>query len=64
MNTNPNPNTRREILKQGSLLALLVGCGMLTTQQALAADAPGFDAKTLEDALKALGGKQIGRAHV
>ena len=50
-------NTRREILKQGSLLAMLVGCGMLTMQQARAADAPGFDAKTMEDALKALGGK-------
>ena len=49
--------TRRDILKQGGLLAMLVGCGMLTTQQALAADASGFDAKTMEDALKALGGK-------
>ena len=50
-------NTRRDILKQGSLLAMLVGCGLLTTQQALAADAAGFDAKTMEEALKALGGK-------
>ena len=49
-------NTRRDILKQGSLLAMLVGCGLLTTQQALAAAAPGFDAKTMADALKALGG--------
>ena len=52
-----NPNTRREILKKGSLLAMLVSCGMLTTQQALAANAAGFDAKTMEEALKALGGK-------
>jgi sulfur-oxidizing protein SoxY len=49
-------HTRREILKQGSLLAILVGCGMLTAEQAFAAAAPGFDAHTLADALKALGG--------
>jgi sulfur-oxidizing protein SoxY len=49
-------HTRREILKQGSLLAILVGCGMLSAEQAFAAAAPGFDAKTLADALKALGG--------
>ena len=49
-------NTRRDILKHGSLLAMLVGCGLLTMQQALAAAAPGFDAKTMADALKALGG--------
>jgi sulfur-oxidizing protein SoxY len=48
--------TRRQVLKQGSLLALLVGCGMLSMQDAMAAGAPGFDAKTLDDALKALGG--------
>jgi sulfur-oxidizing protein SoxY len=47
---------RRDILKQGGLLALLVGCGMLTLEQAFAAEAPGFDAKTLEEALLALGG--------
>lgn len=49
-------STRREILKQGGLLAVLMNCGMLTLQQALAADTPGFDAKTLDDALKFLGG--------
>ena len=52
MKTHP----RRDLLKQGSLLALLASCGMLTTRQALAAGAPGFDAKTLDAALKALGG--------
>ena len=31
--------TRRDILKRGGLLAMLVNCGMLTMQQALAADA-------------------------
>ena len=49
--------SRRAVLRQGSLLALLVGCGALTLEQARAADAPGFDAKTLDDALKVLGGK-------
>ena len=50
---------RRDILKQGGLLALLVSCGMLTIDQARAADTPGFDAKTLEDALKSLGGTPV-----
>ena len=51
--------SRRDVLRQGSLLALLVGCGALTLEQARAADAPGFDAKTLDDALKVLGGKPV-----
>jgi len=50
-------NTRRELLRHGGLLALLVGCGALTMEQAYAADAPGFDAKSLDEALKSLGGK-------
>ncbi len=50
-------SSRREVLKQGGLLALLVACGALTAEQARAAEAPGFEAKTLDDALKALGGK-------
>ena len=50
-------NSRRELLKQGGLLALLVSCGALTLEQARAADVPGFDAKTLDEALKVLGGK-------
>ena len=49
-------HSRRDILKQGGLLAMLVSCGLLTMQQALAANAPGFEAKTLGDALKVLGG--------
>ncbi len=48
--------SRRNLLKQGGLLAAFVSCGMLTAQQALAAEASGFDAKTLDDAMKALGG--------
>ena len=48
---------RRRVLRQGSLLALLAGCGLLTLGEAFAAEAAGFDAKTLDEALKALGGK-------
>ena len=49
--------SRRVILKQGGVLAMLVSCGILTMPQALAASAPGFEAKNLGDALKVLGGK-------
>ena len=48
-------HSRRDLLKQGSLLAMMVGCGLLTTRQAMAAEASGFDAKTLAEALKSLG---------
>jgi len=51
--------TRRDALKHTGLLALLVGCGAITAQQALAAEAPGFDAKTIDAALAALGGKPV-----
>ena len=49
--------SRRDLLKRGGLLAVLVGCGALTAEQASAADVPGFDAKSLDAALKVLGGK-------
>ncbi len=49
--------TRRDVIKQAGLLALLVSSGMLTAEQAMAADAPGFEAKTLDAALAAIGGK-------
>jgi len=49
--------TRRDVLQQGSVLAALVSCGLLTTQQALAqGERAAFEAKTLADALKLLGG--------
>lgn len=51
--------TRRHLLKQTGLLALWVGCGAITAEQALAADGPGFEAKTLDEALAALGGKPV-----
>ena len=46
---------RREQLQQGGAFALLVGSGLITAQQARAANPPGFEAKNLADALKALG---------
>ncbi len=48
--------SRRAILKQGGLLAMLVSGGILTVPQALAASPPGFEARNLADALKLLGG--------
>ena len=49
--------TRRSVLKQGSALAALVACGLLTAPQARAfADAAAFELKTMDEALKALGG--------
>ena len=51
------PRSRRDVLKQGSVLAALVGCGLLTSRQALAfADTAAFDVKTIDEAFKALGG--------
>ena len=50
------PLTRRAALMQGGVLAVLVGCGLLTPRRAQAmVDASGFDMKTLDEALKALG---------
>ena len=54
-----NPRTRRTVLAQGGLLAMLAASGLLTAQQVRAAEATGFDAKTLDDALKALGAKAV-----
>ena len=48
---------RRHLLRQGGALALLVSCGVATLDEALAAEASGFDAKTLDDALASLGAK-------
>lgn len=51
--------TRRDVLKSTGWLALLLGCGAITAEQALAAEAAGFEAKTLDDAFAALGGKPV-----
>lgn len=48
--------TRRDVLQQGGVLAALVSCGLLSSQQALAFDAASFQAKSVVDAIKLLGG--------
>ena len=54
-----NP-TRRTVLKTSSALGLLVACGLVTSQQALAASGrEGFSAKNLADALAAVGGTPV-----
>ncbi len=49
--------TRRDVIRHTGFLALLLSCGAITAEQARAADAPGFGAKTLDDAFAAIGGK-------
>jgi sulfur-oxidizing protein SoxY len=52
--------SRRNALKHGSALAALVACGLLTTRQARAlADTTAFELKTMDEALKALGGTPV-----
>jgi sulfur-oxidizing protein SoxY len=48
--------TRRQVIKTTGAMATLVSLGIVTAQQAHAAGRAGFEAKSLEDALKALGG--------
>jgi sulfur-oxidizing protein SoxY len=48
--------TRRTVLKTTGAMATLVSLGIVTAEQAMAAGRDGFEAKTLQDALKALGG--------
>lgn len=53
-----NNQSRRDILKQGGMLAALLSCGLLTTKQAMAAtDAKLFELKTMDEVFKALGSK-------
>jgi len=47
---------RRTAIKTGGALASLVALGIVTAQQAHAAGRPGFEARTLQDALRAVGG--------
>ncbi|MFC7410187.1 MULTISPECIES: thiosulfate oxidation carrier protein SoxY [Hydrogenophaga] len=50
-------NTRRNVLKTSGALGTLVALGLITEKQALAqANRAGFEAKSLADALKAVGG--------
>ena len=49
-------HTRRTLLQRGGMLAALVACGLMTLDEACAAEASGFEAKTLTDAFAAMGG--------
>jgi sulfur-oxidizing protein SoxY len=51
-------NARRSVIKAGSALGLLIATGILTSKQAMAAadNRAAFEAKTLADALTAIGG--------
>ena len=53
--------TRRSLLKTSSAFGLLVAAGIITPQQAFAATdgRPAFDAKTLAEALAAVGGTAV-----
>ena len=53
-----NRQSRRDILKTGGVLAALLSCGLLTIEQARAAvESAVFELKTMDEVLKALGGK-------
>ena len=56
--------TRRQVIKTTGAMATLVSLGIVTAQQAHAAGRAGFEAKNLEDALKALGGSAAGNDQV
>jgi sulfur-oxidizing protein SoxY len=47
---------RRTVIKQTGAMATLLSLGIVTSQQAMAAGRAGFEAKTVDEALKALGG--------
>ena len=50
-------NTRRSVLKTSGALGTLVALGLITEKQALAqTNRAGFEAKSLADALKSVGG--------
>jgi sulfur-oxidizing protein SoxY len=58
-------NGRREILKRGGLLALLVSCGLSSGRQVQAAgETLGFDATSMPDAFRALGGMPAAGADI
>lgn len=48
-------SNRRSILKTTGAMATLLALGMVTADQAKAAGRPGFEARTFNDALRALG---------
>jgi sulfur-oxidizing protein SoxY len=57
---------RREVLQRGAALALLASCGWLPSRAALAAAAgeAAFEATSIDDALRALGGIPVGDAGI
>jgi sulfur-oxidizing protein SoxY len=55
---------RRTVLKSTGAMATLLSLGIVTAEQAWAAGRAGFDAKTLEEALKALGGAPAANGQV
>lgn len=58
-------NTRRSVLKSTGALGTLVALGLITEKQALAqANRAGFEAKSLADALKTIGGTPATNAQV
>lgn len=58
-------NTRRSVLKSTGALGTLVALGLITEKQALAqANRAGFEAKSLADALKSVGGTPASNAQV
>jgi sulfur-oxidizing protein SoxY len=58
-------NTRRSVLKSTGALGTLVALGLITEKQALAqANRAGFEAKTLADAIKSIGGTPARNAQV
>lgn len=58
-------NTRRSVLKSTGALGTLVALGLITEKQALAqANRAGFEAKSLADALKSVGGSPATNAQV
>ncbi|WP_101048172.1 thiosulfate oxidation carrier protein SoxY [Macromonas nakdongensis] len=61
MNTH---TSRRTVLKSTGAMATLLSLGIVTAEQAWAAGRAGFDAKTLEEALKALGGAPAANGQV
>ncbi len=48
---------RRHVLKTTGAMATLLSLGVVTTEEAQAAGRAGFDARSLDDALRAIGGR-------
>lgn len=51
------PHDRRHVLKTTGAMATLLSLGVVTAEEAHAAGRAGFDARSLDDALRAIGGR-------